>query len=163
MYNRWYHKHLFIRIPPTACGEINACISFQIRIQIPPPLRFVFAQYKQHSADILDNDIPCNRIIQQRHLSIQEDKPSGNESSNGCLNRAADKTEQGFHKKLAYHQWPDNYGAFTGMTGKNFSNYTVLGVPTFFLLGQKGMVLKKTAMVNDRIMIIDKENPIDPS
>jgi hypothetical protein len=49
------------------------------------------------------------------------------------------------------------------MAGKNFSNYTVLGVPTFFLLGQKGMVLKKTAMVNDRIMIIDKENPVDPS
>ena len=68
---------------------------------------------------------------------------------------SADKTEQGFQKKLAYHQWPDNYCDFTGMSGDNFSNYAVLGVPTLFLLDQEGTVLKKTAMVDDLIEIID--------
>ncbi|MDZ7664863.1 MAG: thioredoxin family protein [Desulfotignum sp.] len=68
---------------------------------------------------------------------------------------SADKTEQGFQKKLAYHQWPDNYCDYTGMAGENFTNYGVLGVPTLFLLDQKGMVLKKTAMVDDLIEIIE--------
>jgi peroxiredoxin len=30
---------------------------------------------------------------------------------------SADKTEQGFEKKLAYHLWPDNYCDFSGMAG----------------------------------------------
>jgi len=68
---------------------------------------------------------------------------------------SADKTEQGFKKKLAYHQWPDNYCDFSGMAGENFTNYGVLGVPTLFLLDQKGVVLKKTAMVDELITIID--------
>jgi peroxiredoxin len=62
---------------------------------------------------------------------------------------SADKSEQGFQQKLAYHQWPDNYCDFSGMSGVNFSNYGVLGVPTLFLLGQEGTVLKKTAMVGE--------------
>jgi peroxiredoxin len=72
---------------------------------------------------------------------------------------SADKTEQGFKKKLAYHQWPENFCDFTGMNGKNFINYGVLGVPTLFLLDQEGVVLKKTAMVDDLIKIIDERNP----
>ncbi len=71
---------------------------------------------------------------------------------------SADTTEQGFEKKLAYHQWPDNFCDFSGMNGQNFSNYAVLGVPTLFLLDQEGTVLKKTAMVDELIEIIDKEN-----
>jgi len=35
---------------------------------------------------------------------------------------SGDKTEQGFKKKLAYHQWPDNYCDFTGMSGENLTN-----------------------------------------
>jgi hypothetical protein len=35
---------------------------------------------------------------------------------------SADKTEQGFQKKLAYHQWPDNYYDFSCMSGENFTN-----------------------------------------
>jgi peroxiredoxin len=70
---------------------------------------------------------------------------------------SADKTEQGFQKKLAYHQWPDNYCDFTGMNGNNFTNYAVLGVPTLFLLDQEGTVLKKTAMVDELIKIIDNK------
>ncbi len=62
---------------------------------------------------------------------------------------SADMTEQGFQKKLAYHQWPDNFCDFSGMAGENFTNYGVLGVPTLFLLDQEGVVLKKTAMVDD--------------
>ncbi|MDZ7664855.1 MAG: redoxin domain-containing protein [Desulfotignum sp.] len=74
---------------------------------------------------------------------------------------SADKTEQGFEKKLAYHQWPDNYCDFSGMAGENFTNYAVLGVPTLFLLDQEGMVVKKSAMVDELIKIINKKNPID--
>ena len=74
-----------------------------------------------------------------------------------------DKTEQGFQKKLAYHQWPDNYCDFSGMSGQNFSNYGVLGVPTLFLLDQEGTVLKKTAMVDELITFINKVNPVDPT
>jgi peroxiredoxin len=68
---------------------------------------------------------------------------------------SADKTEQGFQKKLAYHQWPDNYCDFSGMAGKNFTGYGVLGVPTLFLLDREGVVLKKTAMVDELVQIID--------
>jgi hypothetical protein len=68
---------------------------------------------------------------------------------------SANKTEQGFQKKLAYHQWPDNFCDFTGMDGENFTNYGVLGVPTLFLLDHEGVVLKKTAMVDELIKIID--------
>jgi peroxiredoxin len=68
---------------------------------------------------------------------------------------SADTSDQGFEKKLAYHQWPDNYCDFTGMAGKNFTNYGVLGVPTLFLLDQEGVVVKKTAMVDELINIID--------
>jgi peroxiredoxin len=71
---------------------------------------------------------------------------------------SADKTEQGFKKKLAYHQWPENYCDFTGMAGENFTNYGVMGVPTLFLLDQEGVVLKKTAMVDDVTKVIDIEN-----
>jgi peroxiredoxin len=74
---------------------------------------------------------------------------------------SADKTEQGFKKKLAYHQWPDNYCDFTGMAGENFTKYGVLGVPTLFLLDQDGVVVKKTAMVDEVVTIIDKKNPLD--
>jgi peroxiredoxin len=74
---------------------------------------------------------------------------------------SADTTDQEFEKKLAYHQWPDNFCDFTGMSGKNFSNYGVLGVPTLFLLDQEGVVVKKTAMVDEVIQIIEKKNPLD--
>jgi peroxiredoxin len=72
---------------------------------------------------------------------------------------SADTTRQGFEKKLAYHQWPDNYCDFTGMAGQNFSNYGVLGVPTLFVLDQNGKVLKKTAMVDELILTISREDP----
>ncbi len=62
---------------------------------------------------------------------------------------SSDTSDQGFEKKLKYHQWPDNYCDFQGITGENFLNYGVLGVPTLFLLDQKGIILKKTAMVNE--------------
>jgi peroxiredoxin len=74
---------------------------------------------------------------------------------------SADKTEQGFEKKLAYHQWPDNYCDYSGMAGKNFTNYGVLGVPTLFLLDQEGVVVKKTAMVDEVIQIIEKKNLVN--
>ena len=70
---------------------------------------------------------------------------------------SADKTDKGFEKKLAYHQWPDNYCDFTGMAGENFTNYGVLGVPTLILLNQDGVVAKKTAIVDELIEIINKE------
>jgi hypothetical protein len=41
------------------------------------------------------------------------------------------------------------------MAGENFSNYGVLGVPTLFLLDREGVVLKKTAMVDEVINIIE--------
>ena len=72
---------------------------------------------------------------------------------------SGDKTEQGFKKKLAYHQWQDNYCDFSGMSGENFSNYGVLGVPTLFLLDQDGIVVKKTAMVDELMKIVDMNNP----
>lgn len=62
---------------------------------------------------------------------------------------SSDTNDQGFEKKLKYHQWPDNYCDFEGITGENFVNYGVLGVPTLFLLDQKGIILKKTAMANE--------------
>jgi len=67
---------------------------------------------------------------------------------------SGDTTEQGFEKKLTYHQWPDNYCDFTGMNGANFKNYGVLGTPTLFLLDKDGMVLEKTATVDDVIKAI---------
>jgi peroxiredoxin len=72
---------------------------------------------------------------------------------------SADTTEKWFEKKLAYHQWPDNYCDFTGMSGENFTNYGVLGVPTLYLLNQEGVIVKKTAMVDELMKIIDKKNP----
>jgi peroxiredoxin len=68
---------------------------------------------------------------------------------------SADETEQAFEKKLPYHQWPDNYCDFTGMDGVNFKNYTVLGVPTLYLLDQEGIVLKKTAMVEELLEAVE--------
>ena len=68
---------------------------------------------------------------------------------------SGDTTEQGFEKKLAYHQWPDNYCDFTGMGGTNFKNYGVLGVPTLFLLNRKGIIIEKTAMVNDLLKTLE--------
>jgi hypothetical protein len=50
-----------------------------------------------------------------------------------------------------------NYCDFTGMSGENFTNYGVLGVPTLFLLDQEGVVLKKTAMVDEVIKMIEKK------
>lgn len=72
---------------------------------------------------------------------------------------SADTTDKGFEKKLIYHQWPDVYCDFTGMDGKNFASYGVLGVPTLFLLDQEGVVLKKTALVDDVIKHIQKKKP----
>jgi peroxiredoxin len=74
---------------------------------------------------------------------------------------SADKTEQGFEKKLAYHQWPENFCDFSGMAGENFANYGVLGVPTLFLLDREGVVVKKTAMLDEVIQIIEKKNPVN--
>jgi peroxiredoxin len=34
---------------------------------------------------------------------------------------SGDTTEQRFKKKLAYHQWQDNYCDFTGMSRENFT------------------------------------------
>jgi peroxiredoxin len=67
---------------------------------------------------------------------------------------SGDTTEQGFEKKLNYHQWPDNYCDFTGMTGVNFKNYGVLGIPTLFLLDKGGIVLEKTATVEEVTKIL---------
>jgi peroxiredoxin len=74
---------------------------------------------------------------------------------------SGDESEKAFEKKLAYHQWPDNYCDFTGMSGDNFTNYGVLGVPTLFLLDREGTVLKKTATLDDLLNIIEgyQENP----
>jgi peroxiredoxin len=68
---------------------------------------------------------------------------------------SGDTTEQGFEKKLAYHQWPDNYCDLTGMGGMNFKNYGVLGVPTLFLLNREGIILEKTAMVDDVLQTLE--------
>jgi peroxiredoxin len=76
---------------------------------------------------------------------------------------SGDKTEKGFQKKLAYHQWRDNYCDFSGMSGQNFTSYGVLGVPTLFLLDQEGIVLKKTVMVDTLITIIDKKISAGPT
>jgi len=68
---------------------------------------------------------------------------------------SGDTTKQTFEKKLPYHQWPDNYCDFTGMGGVNFKNYTVLGVPTLYLLDREGIVLKKTAMVEELLEAVE--------
>jgi hypothetical protein len=52
---------------------------------------------------------------------------------------STDKTEQGFKKKLAYHQWPYNYCDLSGMSEANFTNYGVLGVQPLFLLDRGGL------------------------
>lgn len=65
---------------------------------------------------------------------------------------SGDQSEQAFEKKLAYHQWPDNYCDFSGMDGENFTSYGVLGVPTLFLLDREGVVLKKSAVVKELII-----------
>lgn len=70
---------------------------------------------------------------------------------------SGDETEEGFEKKRIYHQWPDNYCDFTGMDGKNFTNYSVMGIPTLYLLDQKGIILKKTATVDDILGVIRRE------
>jgi peroxiredoxin len=62
---------------------------------------------------------------------------------------SGDESEKAFEKKLAYHQWPDNYCDFTGMAGVNFKNYAVLGVPTLYLLHREGIVVKKSAIVDE--------------
>ncbi|ABW68750.1 peroxiredoxin family protein [Desulfosudis oleivorans] len=72
---------------------------------------------------------------------------------------SADMTDQGFEDKLIYHQWPDNYCDFTGMAVENFTKYGVLGVPTLFLLNQEGVVVKKTAMMDELMEILDKKKP----
>ncbi len=69
---------------------------------------------------------------------------------------SGDTTEQGFEKKLKYHQWPDNYCDLTGMAGVNFKNYGVLGIPTLFLIDKEGTVLEKTATVDDVIKHVNK-------
>ncbi len=68
---------------------------------------------------------------------------------------SADTSDQGFEKKRAYHQWPDNYCDYSGMVGVNFQNYGVLGVPTLFLLDSSGKVLKKTASADELIRIVN--------
>jgi len=68
---------------------------------------------------------------------------------------SGDENEKAFEKKLAYHQWPDNYCDFTGMAGVNFKNYAVMGVPTLYLLDREGIVVKKSAMVDELITIIE--------
>ncbi len=40
---------------------------------------------------------------------------------------SGDTTEQGFEKKLAYHQWPDNYCDLTGMDGSEFQELCCTG------------------------------------
>jgi peroxiredoxin len=62
---------------------------------------------------------------------------------------SADESPQSFEKKIPYHQGPDNYCDFTGMTGVNFKNYAVLGTPTLFLLDREGIVVEKTAVAED--------------
>jgi hypothetical protein len=68
---------------------------------------------------------------------------------------SSDTTDQGFEKKLKYHQWPDNYCDYKGITGDNFKNYGVLGVPTLFLLDKEGMIIEKTAMINEVVKALE--------
>jgi peroxiredoxin len=74
---------------------------------------------------------------------------------------SGDKTDQGFEKKLAYHQWPDNYCDFTGMDGENFTHYGVLGVPTLFLLDREGIILKKTATLDELLPVVSRQTAVD--
>lgn len=71
MYNCWCHKNFFIRFPIRLWENKRLYIISDQNTGFPA-LQFVFAQYKQHTADVLYNDIPCNRIIQHRHSSGQE-------------------------------------------------------------------------------------------
>lgn len=70
---------------------------------------------------------------------------------------SGDVSEQGFEKKQRYHQWPDNYCDFTGMDGNNFRNYAVMGIPTLYLLDNKGVVLKKSAMADEIVDQVKEE------
>jgi hypothetical protein len=74
---------------------------------------------------------------------------------------SADTENEGYEKRLAYHQWPENYCDFTGTEGKNFTRYGVLGVPTLFLLDREGLVVKKTAGANEMVRIISGERRVD--
>lgn len=68
---------------------------------------------------------------------------------------SADETEALFEKRMAYHQWPDNYCDFSGMAGINFKNYAVLGTPTLYLLDHQGIILEKTAMAEDVLKTLE--------
>jgi peroxiredoxin len=68
---------------------------------------------------------------------------------------STDENVRGFTHKKQYHQWPDLYCDLTGMAGVNVKNYAVLGIPTLFLLDANGIVLKKSARVDDVVDGID--------
>jgi hypothetical protein len=69
MYNRWCYKNLFMKFP-SRLRENNRLHIITNQNTGFPPLRFVFAQYKQHTAEVLDIDITCNRIIKHIYSSI---------------------------------------------------------------------------------------------
>jgi peroxiredoxin len=68
---------------------------------------------------------------------------------------STDENVRGFTHKKQYHQWPDLYCDLTGMAGVNVKNYAVLGIPTLFLLDANGIVLKKSARVDEVVDGID--------
>jgi hypothetical protein len=66
---------------------------------------------------------------------------------------SADNDKGMFESYAATLPWKDKYCDFEGIAGKDFTNYGVIGTPTFYILDADGLVQGRYAQVEDIIGI----------
>lgn len=68
---------------------------------------------------------------------------------------SADHNKDSFDADVKHFPWDDKLCDFNGFAGKNFINYGIMGTPTFFLLDERGNLLKRYAKISDILSDID--------
>ncbi|WP_029903772.1 peroxiredoxin [Prevotella sp. 10(H)] len=115
-------------------------------------------------------DSKANRILL---VFYQPDCPNCHEQLGQLIRKYADLKEQNvrivsissdsnkktFTEEAKRFPWPDSDKLcdYKGFAGPNFLNYGIMSTPTFFLLNEKGIVIKRYALISD----IDFSSNID--
>ncbi|MBF0651965.1 redoxin domain-containing protein [Dysgonomonas sp. GY75] len=87
----------------------------------------------------------CDNELQQ----LKGNYPLLREKGYEVVSISADKEEQIFRNTSAAFPWQARYCDFRGFSGTDFTNYGVMGTPTFYVIDGQGMIQGRYVRVED--------------
>lgn len=116
-----------------------------------PPIEGLKIPLKENVADktlIMFYESDCQNCITQLQ-ELKKNYARLNASKIRVITISADYDKKSFDKESSSFPWVDKLCDYKGFAGKNFSNFGVLGTPTFYLLDKDLRLIKRFALFRD--------------